>query len=412
MAQPGNVAALTPGGGSVQQDAAAGVVAELVAYSLLNHAAQQIAEGVAAVPPWRVLVVEDRTLAATDWSYHAVTEQMGRLSAELKAASEKVAEASAPPKQLPSPSSTASVHPGQEGLLAEVAAAATAALGVANAVPAVVGAIADTIGYLRTDYTITGRAFTVKSTALVTAVARALRQQGVRSEVDGFHTFPATTASLAAFSDFQHLQRDLTVSRLTFVQQKLSPAIAEVAKGNTALMAAQAEVTAARAAQPPDQVREKLAEAAAEEAADRLSRAQQAQTLAQQVADLAAASLTRASTFETTVTTVPAGGGLPPLAVAATLERLHASGDNAITHVLYVGVDVAGGETVVKKRFLGAPGIRYIGSCQVSAMLVGNDGDVAWARTMTLVGQLKYSPGKGKFATPEMVEVKMNDQSR
>ncbi|WP_279582176.1 hypothetical protein [Fodinicola feengrottensis] len=325
MAQPGNVAALTPGGGSVQQDAAAGVVAELVAYSLLNHAAQQIAEGVAAVPPWRVLVVEDRTLAATDWSYHAVTEQMGRLSAESSAqhwrpASEKVAEASAPPKQLPSPSSTASVHPGQEGLLAEVAAAATAALGVANAVPAVVGAIADTIGYLRTDYTITGRAFTVKSTALVTAVARALRQQGVRSEVDGFHTFPATTASLAAFSDFQHLQRDLTVSRLTFVQQKLSPAIAEVAKGNTALMAAQAEVTAARAAQPPDQVREKLAEAAAEEAADRLSRAQQAQTLAQQVADLAAASLTRASTFETTVTTVPAGGGLPPLAVAATLR--------------------------------------------------------------------------------------------
>ncbi|WP_163572001.1 hypothetical protein [Fodinicola feengrottensis] len=73
---------------------------------------------------------------------------------------------------------------------------------------------------------------------------------------------------------------------------------------------------------------------------------------------------------------------------------------------------MAGGETVVKKRFLGAPGIRYIGSCQVSAMLVGNDGDVAWARTMTLVGQLKYSPGKGKFATPEMVEVKMNDQSR
>jgi hypothetical protein len=410
MAQTGNTTALKAGAGGVAQDAASGIVAELVAYGLLNHAAGQIAEGVAGVPPWRVLVVEDRGLAATDWSYHSVTEQMSRLSEELKASSEKVAEASAPAK--PVPSDAPPPHAGSEGLLAEAAAAAAAVVGVANAVPAVIGAIAGTVGYLRTDYTITGRAFTVKSTALVTAVARALRQQGVRSEVDGFHTFPADTASLTAFSTFQHLQRDLTVSRLTYVQERLSPANAEVAAQAQALTQARAEVIAARATQPPDQVREKLAEAAVDEAAERLAHAQQSQTLAQQVADLAATTLARATTFETAVTTPPAGGGLPPLAVAATLERLHAKGENGITHVLYVGVDVAGGETVVRKRFFGAPGIRYIGSCQVSAMLVGNDGDVAWARTMTLVGQLKYSPGKGKFADPQMLEIKMNEQAR
>lgn len=398
-------AGLKPGTSTVEQDAAAGVVSELVAYSLLNHAAGQIAEGVAAVPPWRVLVVEDRALAATDWSYHSVTEQLSRLSAELKAASEKVAEASAPAR----PAADAARHsaPGQEGLIAEAAAAVTAVVGAAQAVPAVVGAIADAVGYLRSDYSITGRAVTMKSTALVSAVARALRAQGVRSEVDGFHTFPVATASLTAFSDFQHLQRDLTVSRLTFVQQKLLPATAEVTKQTAALTTAQAELAAARAAQPPDQVREKLAQAAVEEATELLTHAQQTQILAQQVTDLSEAALTRATTFATAVTTPPAAGGLPPLAMAATLERLHSGGENAITHVLYVGVDVAGGETVIRKRFFGAPSLRYIGSCQVSAMLVGNDGDVAWARTMTLVGQLTYAPGKGKFGTPEMVEVKM-----
>ncbi|WP_163509798.1 hypothetical protein [Fodinicola acaciae] len=394
MAQAG----LKAGASEVEQDAAAGVVSELVSYSLLNHAAGQIAEGVATVPPWRVLVVEDRALAATDWSYHAVTEQLSRLSAELKAASEKVAEASAPAKEA---------APGQEGLIAEATAAVTAVVGAAQAVPAVVGAIADAVGYLRSDYTITGRAVTMKSTALVSAVARALRAQGVRSEVDGFHTFPAETAALTAFSEFQHLQRDLTASRLTFVQQKLVPATAEVTRQTAELTQAQADLAAARAAQPPDQIREKQAQDAADEATEQLARARQAQTLAQQVADLAEAALTRATTFATAVTTAPATGGLPPLALAATLERLHAGGENAITHVLYVGVDVAGGETVIRKRFFGAPTLRYIGSCQVSAMLVGNDGDVAWARTMTLVGQLKFAPGKGKFGTPEMVEVRM-----
>jgi hypothetical protein len=65
----------------------AGLVADLLAHSLLAPAARTIANGIVAanVPNGaRVLVVDDRALTAVDWSYLAVSEQVNHQKTALE----------------------------------------------------------------------------------------------------------------------------------------------------------------------------------------------------------------------------------------------------------------------------------------------------------------------------------------
>ena len=109
-------------------------------------------------------------------------------------------------------------------------------------------------------------------------------------------------------------------------------------------------------------------------------------------ADVADAALARFDDFSTAATT----GATPPLVAAALRERLHGN-DRAYTHVLFVGVEGSGAETITKKGLFRRSGqVGFVGGCEVSFLLLDlESGNVAAAGAVPLVGHLHYDLATG-----------------
>jgi hypothetical protein len=117
---------------------------------------------------------------------------------------------------------------------------------------------------------------------------------------------------------------------------------------------------------------------------------------------VAKAAIDRFDAFATAVTTVPDGGTLSPLAIAATREHLH-SGDGGLD-VLFVELDSAGGETITHQSLWHQSNhVVVMGAVAVSWMLLDlPGGHVKRAGSMPLVGASTFNLADGAIEEPEV----------
>lgn len=317
----------------------AGYVAELVAYSALDHLGAAIAASVwpelAAEPDTaRVLLVEDRALVLADWPYLVVREQLdqfldtfraldSQLTSQLDAAGQaSTEEGDRPPAGglLETPSAK------PYGLLPFLGLGpAGVAMGAVKAAPALLGAAADVVGMLKTDYKVVDRDVQFSWSSLAAAVADHLldhsrgsgRENRPQIIVEGFELVPETRL----FRDFQtaqDLRRDVEErqQQLTSLTNPPKPADADpVAVAGTALDAFVKAVTLA-----PDK-------------------------------------------------------GVPPIIAAALRERLHTTEEAGsappVKLVLFVSVDSKGAEAVNQTGLFHESGrVAFLGGCHGSWLLL------------------------------------------
>lgn len=391
---------LKPLEGKVTVDEKSGIVAEIAAYALLERAAKKMAESMdVKLKAGRVLVVTERELAASDWPYHAVGQEIDRLLADL-AGVLGLLTAADPPATPPAAPPVAPQKAGQDDMFAGL----PPAVAVASALPQIVGAAADVAGYFQSDFGITGRAFQLKIEPAVAAIVGALRKWGVTSVVDGFHVLPDTDI-MKAHKCLRARHWEVVAGRLGLEQRRLGPATAEAEQRKADLARRQAALTVREAATPPDEAKRLEAERLLEAARLALQTALATQGNLQRLVEVAKAVEKRCDDLAAAVTKVPEGGGLPPLGRAALRSALHTASPE-LTHLLYVSIATSGGETQVRQRRFLAPVVRYVGGCVLSVVVAKKDGTVVYGNSFSAIGQLTYRIKDGELG--ELKEVTLS----
>ena len=121
---------------------------------------------------------------------------------------------------------------------------------------------------------------------------------------------------------------------------------------------------------------------------------------------IAEAAIASFDSFATAVTTVAERSAHPPLVAAALRERLHAP-DDEHTHVLFVGLKSAGGETITRRSLFGRSGeVGFLGGAHVSYLLLNVERNrTVAAGTQSLCRNLKYNPGDSRVHPATWVEL-------
>lgn len=361
--------------GTVDVGEGAGLAGQVVAYRLLGRAATEIAAAVKTAKgsrPADVMVVEDRALVGSDWTHAAVSKQLGVETAT-------VAEVL---KMFPDPAEEPKRKFG-----------ATAIPAAALVVPQLLGAAASVIGMFRSNYAITSRNAEIGTTPLLAAVAQALLElEEVGVTVDRF-TLSTEEGILDRFSYLQEQRRILEWRATRVKTEELQPATQLIADLRAQETNAATELDKGLgAAQVPPSLNELKARV----------EALQASVVSEELAiastrtriTLAEAAMERVDAFTAAAT----AGDVPPLLTAALRERLHQrTGSNgaAHSHVLYVGVEGSGAETITRTNRFGSNGeVGFVGGLNVAYLLldVASNALVA-AGTIPLLGKVKYDLG-------------------
>ncbi len=398
-------AKLQPLEGDIATDEKAGHVAEVVAHSLVTSAAADLAKKLApGVKNKRILVVEERDLAASDWAYQVVSARIKLATDELKALNAVL------PQNSEQISGTSADQPEARAAVG-VPPAVVAAGGAAIVIKSLVGAAADVVGYVRSDYTIKGRSVSAQYAPLVSALTAALRQEDKENKedssssvvLDRFRPLPETSPTLAQFKEIGELRWAVTRAKFELQAGDLAKAAAAVSDATKAKTSAIAKVTALPVDTKLSDRQE--AESGAQVAGENLFAAETKHDALKGLVELATAAEARADALITELTKVPEAGGLPPLGLAVLREVIH--GSEAVDAVLVASIDAIGGETITRKNRLLGPAIRYVGSCQVSALLVATKvagrcrepavGDILASASAGFVGNISLNPRSGKY---------------
>lgn len=381
-------AQLRPLEGKVTLGDRVGLLAQTVAHALLGDGAEEIAQDVVAAKVAegsRILIVEDRDLAAGDWQ-HAVVE--AGLRGQRAAIEEAIG-------LFPQPAPHAAPPAGTPPAGARFIAPAVVA-----AAPQIVAAAADIVGMFRSDYAIAASDVSIGATPLVAAVAGRLHRLRRRIAVDGFQ--PLESALVKEFFDVQSRRAELE-RRAAGVRVGVDRADRRIGDLGAALSKAESARVGA--------------------ATDRDARAGGDAALAAQIAELrgqvdaqedavaddrarlatAAATIARFDAFAAAVTTTPQGASVPPLVAAALRAPLHGE-DRAVRYVLFVSLEAAGGETITRTSRFGRSGeIGVLGGANVSWLLL----DVAQGTTISggsrpLLGRVSYELDDDMWSQPRL----------
>ena len=417
-----------PLAGDTALGANVGLVADLVAHSMLGPAASRIWREIEkeVTKASSVLIVEDRGLMASDWPYIAIKQQLDReidyltgLNDGLTAAEEF--EFVIEPPLGPSPDEDEeafivfsqgqaevlnryvgeqiSVSPGVEVAAAPVAAAIAAAatipaLGPVAAVPAVLNATAGIAGMLRSDWGVTARTVTVGSSPLVSAVAKRLLDAEIANVgVDGFQL-----ATTEVGTQFNRLSNESVgvADRVLKIKQKFAQAdrkLTELTLVNQAYLDA-LKATAAVGGLPT------LAEWS-NRIETQVIRAEESIAPHRATVAAAEAAVARATALTTALTAGPASGPVPVLAAAAR-EALH---NGKFTHVLYVAIESAAGETITRKHLFMPTKVRFVGGMQVTYLLLNvADNRLAGAGSAPALASLRM--GLDDFDSDTLAEIR------
>jgi len=350
--------------GKVELGAGVGLLAALLAHAVLERGADEI---VKALPLTHVegkskgntvLIVEDRALVESDWPYTMVSSQLEVLSDNLGKAETLLQPPTEKPHAPAVPATT-------EEMLLPAAALAAA--------PALVGAVAGLIGMFKTDYSIASKDVTVGTTPLVAAVAGELLAAGHTVIVDKFTLLAEESPLIKGFRDAREVRNNVyrLVSQLK--SEQLDPADHRISTCRTELEAATKayyDALAKAPATPPKDLETppKDLETRIGDLRRDLKEAEGDSASARWHVAFAEAAIGAFDTFTTAITSAT-GTGDPPLIAAALREHLHMPKD--VTHVLYVGLESSGGETITRRSLFGRSGqVAYMGGTQISYMLL------------------------------------------
>lgn len=390
--------AVKPLEGKVEVGEKTGLVADLLAHSLVGDAATAIVESITGLPTdATVLVTDDRALAKIDWPYEAIS---GHVIQQAEALTEALA-LFEPAQQKRDEAGRKAEEAVKEKARADAkfvpGLGLTLGAKVISAAPAAVNALASVIGMFRSDYAITNREVTIGTTPLIAAVAGRLTEDA-NVVAGGFGLVEGSEVAgkfWTAWSNRSELER-----------RKVRVSSERIAPADKALAAQQQQLKTAVAALEKVMADADSSAEVIKGFADRVENlgreiVKLERSVAEDRADVAVADavLARFDDFAKAVTNTPEGAAYPPLVAAAIQERLRAADGTEITHVLYVGLESAGGETIARRNLFLFPRLTYIGGVQVSHLLL----DVAKkvltsAGTQSLAGQVKYELFRAELA--------------
>lgn len=366
---------LKPVSGAVSVDGDADAhLADLVTYSGLDNAVSAVGRIMRELKPTGVLIVEDRALLHSSWSYQWISAELGRHADLLARAQEALEEGER------------SVH--EEYQRTAVAPVVGAVIG---AVPKVVGAVADVVGMFRTNYTLAGRVMTPEGTPLVAEVARALRLAEVPTvAVDGFRT-ASGSALLDQLVAAQRARWELGAAAVD-VRARVDRRQAELKRLEAELAATLAScLKVAEQDKSTAALDERLAKVRASVASSELAVAPDARLVAWVDGVIAAF-----DAFLVEIGTVR-DGGQPGLVAALLREQLFV--EPGISHVLFVSIDYAGSLTASHETRLGPKDkVTWVGGLQLSHLALDvRKGTLVSSGTTQVVSRVAYNVETGEL---------------
>ena len=346
--------------GKVDVGENAGLVGQVVAYRMLNLGAEEIAKVVSGHlgENGRLLIVEDRDLAAGNWAYRMIRAQLDKETEALD-------------KVLAAFQASAAGERGRREFVIEAAAAL-------GAVSSLIGGAAGIAGMFKSNYSLSSRAVTIGPTPLVAALVSHFPEG--RATIHGF-----TLRGSTIVDDFW-VARDKRLSvaeKATDLRaQTLDPADQQIEDHRAALKNVRAELDKAIATDTAnDALKQRVhdAEVAVEAAVSAVADERA-------LLELADAAVQRFDGFATVATT----GKRPPLLAASMHERLN-TGDAKYTHVLFAAAEGASAETITRQRRFGNPDAGFLGGVALSYLLLKvEDDSIVAAGTKPLLGHVKY----------------------
>jgi hypothetical protein len=375
--------------GAVELGEKTGYVAELAAYSLLDHAAARIAKDVPDPLTARILVVEDRNLIASDWQYRLVRDHLDQLADVV---GEAVALIDAGVRGAATTPHEAPASDEQDDRKRLLLAPLLAAAPLLTAAPALIGAVSDIVKMFRTDYSVKARDVTIKPAALVSAVVHELLKAGVSTAVDAF-TLLDDSQLLVSFEALRRTRLELEKKSIRFNEAVIAPALSALTAITTELADVRAAYDKAVEKGEDSHGLEQRMNGLAIDVQERAAALAPNKAIAGQAKVIADA----ADAFITSVTAAPKDG-YPPIIAAALREPLHGDSVARMTHVLFVEVDSAGGEAVTQKHNFGRSGVvSYVAGAQVSHLLLATGGGLVAGRTQSLLVRLRYDLRSGEL---------------
>lgn len=379
--------------GDIKVGDGVGIISDRIAYSLVSRAADHVASLVEKKLKRhhggaRLLVVEDRDLVASDWAFEFASK-------ELEASKQALGEAKAalavalPAYVEEAPQSTNEdeteffVAPSGETLNLLAASAGPIGAGLTLG-EGLLGGAADLAAFFQSDYSLAAKEVKLGTTPLTASICSQLAEANFPVEVDRFARLDDT----GVISEFeQALELRMGVKRLVSILK------AQIVDPNTRKVEAlEAELadTSKAMNEHKEAAQRKKDEAKITGLRRRIADAENAGGAAAGVVASAEALVQGFDALAEKLTTVPASGGLTPLATAAIRERLH-GGVNGYTHVLYASVESSGGESIVRKSIWPWLNVMtFLGGAQLSYLLVDvSTNAIKAAGTDSLLGTVK-----------------------
>lgn len=368
----------------------AGSFGSWLIHESLDAAAGALAEAVTGKPDGTtppalgggdgVLVVEDRAIRGFDVALAqaratlaTATTRLLPLTAQVATAHDRLniewANYGVWPPEPPAPDQGGLRRAVGDAVPAEEAEPEPEAKAVAGGGEGPLGAALGLLGLLRTDYTLAATTATTTSAELAILVAASLAAKGVTVQSDSLTTLPATPAAGSLLAELQSVQD--TIAALTQKVAELEVALAPMDSAITAIAAAEgtadqawrdAATSETSSQTAPAELLKQLEEIRRELYPRRATVAH-----AKAVADAVTQILAEVETgLAGALSATPVPGGEPVLLTALRGEQLR-----AMTHVLYVHVDDAGGDVVTRQSLLGTSGrLGFLGAASTTWLLI------------------------------------------
>ncbi|HEX6712408.1 MAG TPA: hypothetical protein VF066_03445 [Thermoleophilaceae bacterium] len=342
-----------------------GLVGRLVAYAMLDDAADIVAN---AIEPKgvnaRVLLVKSRELLADDWAYELLSAQLRHHSQALTDALgqwPRIVELEIRGRGLPADDEEPEPGPGAEGEVAEEDSSLLAAAPLLGAVPMVIDSVLSIAALFRTRYSLAGKAMTIGQDPLLAEIAGKLIKQKREVTVEGFEFL--RTGVFEQFIAAQRLRAELAGRVLDAKTARLDRADKKIASKRAAIERLEARI---------DKLIEGGGDANAIDALEQ--RVAHVEQEIEQIEDTDVRERTRVGIAEEviaafdTFSTSALSGDTPPLVAAALRERLDADAKSGegFTHLVYASVEGAAAESLTQEKILGNGKVAFLGGFEVS----------------------------------------------
>jgi len=357
--------------GTVTTDTDFGFIAELVAHHAIKLKAGELAESVAQAIPENahVLITDNLDFCGEDIQVLQVMDQLAYYRDEFAARIEDCTKSL--PAQTPSPLFV-------QGWIGPAS--------LLPAVPGMISAAADIVGYFQSNFEVKSRKVTLANTAIHAIVAGRIKKPGVRLHLPGFHRVkaaPVLDLLKQCITARQTLGRLAAMLKSTASNKKQ----AEQVLLQEQITTQEAELKTLVSPESDEKIQQISREIA--EKKDRL--ANMPSLPEEQISAAAETLVQHFDTFNTAITTVAQGKTNPPVFEIAIRQYLDQVG---ITHILYLAALSAGGEAILEKRLFRSGDIAYLGGGAIACILVDINGAVLYSSEENALARVNYNLGQ------------------